>query len=106
MSTSVSSLHSFAGAARILRPLRFCRSVIFLAAVAIFGCAITAHARVTRVVIDQKTSPAYDGKSFGGVGKYEILTGRAFGELDPKDPHNAIITDIQFDTRNARGMEE
>ncbi len=25
---------------------------------------------------------------------YEELTGRAFGELDPKDPHNTIITDI------------
>ncbi len=29
------------------------------------------------------------------------MTGRAFGELDPNDPHNAIITDIQLAPRNA-----
>ena len=44
--------------------------------------ATTVEARVTRLVIDQRQSPAYDGKSFGRVGQYEILSGRAFGELD------------------------
>ncbi len=70
------------------------------------GCAEQAEARVTRIVIEQKQSPAYAGKSFGSAGQYEILTGHAFGELDPKDPHNAIITDIQFAPRNGRGMVE
>jgi hypothetical protein len=69
-------------------------------------CISTAQAKVTRIVIEQKQSPAYDGKSFGAVGQYEILTGKAYGELDPKDPHNTIITDIQFAPRNARGMVE
>src|SRR5581483_1619845 len=32
--------------------------------------------------------------------------GHAFGELDPKDPLNAIITDLQFAPRNSRGMVE
>ena len=67
-------------------------------------CTVTAEARVTRIVIEERQSPAYEGKSFAGVGQYEILTGRAFGELDPKDSHNAIITDLQFAPRNARGM--
>jgi hypothetical protein len=67
-------------------------------------CTIEAH--VTRLVIEQKQSPAYDGKAFGAVGQYEILTGKAYGELDPKDPHNTIITDLQFAPRNARGMVE
>ncbi len=40
------------------------------------------------------------------AGQYETLTGRAYGELDPKDPHNAIITDIQLAPKNARGMVE
>ena len=69
-------------------------------------CSITAEARVTRIVIEQRESPMADGKSFGSAGPYERLTGRVFGELDPKDPHNAIITDIQFAPRNARGMVE
>jgi hypothetical protein len=40
------------------------------------------------------------------LGQYEVLSGHFFGELDPKDPHNSIITDIQFAPRNARGMVE
>src|SRR6202040_3414690 len=34
------------------------------------------------------------------------VTGHAYGELDPKNPLNAIITDIEFAARNARGMVE
>jgi hypothetical protein len=70
------------------------------------ACATSVEARVTRIVIDQKQSPAYEGKAFGSIGQYEILTGRAFGELDPKDPRNRIITDIEFAPRNARGLVE
>ncbi len=69
-------------------------------------CSLTVEARVTRIVIEQRESPIADGKSFGSAGPYERLIGRAFGELDPKDPHNTIITDIQFAPRNARGMVE
>src|SRR5687768_16525815 len=78
--------------------------VICLALVA--ALATTVEGRVTRIVIDQRQSPAYEGKSFGSVGQYEILTGRAFGELDPLDPHNTIITDLRLAPRNARGMVE
>src|SRR5665811_569646 len=42
----------------------------------------------------------------GAAGQYETLSGRFYGELDPKDPRNAIITDIQLAPRNARGMVE
>jgi hypothetical protein len=37
---------------------------------------------------------------------YESLRGRAFGELDPNHPLNAIITDIQLAPRNANGKIE
>lgn len=67
-------------------------------------CVLTAQARITRIVIEQIQSPAFEGRSFGSIGQYEILTGRAYGELDPKDPHNTIITDIRFAPRNSRGM--
>ena len=37
---------------------------------------------------------------------HETLAGRAFGELDPNDPHNTIITDIRLAPRNANGKVE
>jgi hypothetical protein len=79
-----------------------------LAALAIAPCA---EARVTRIVIDTKTSPAFplpNGgfQSFGAAGQYETISGRAFGELDPKDPRNAIIQDIALAPRNANGKVE
>ena len=68
--------------------------------------APAAQAHVSRIVIEKKTSPAFLGATYGSAGQYEILTGRAYGELDPGDPHNAIITDIQLAPKNARGMVE
>ena len=44
--------------------------------------------------------------SFGEVGPYEKLVGRAFGELDPEGSLNAVIADIALAPRNARGMVE
>lgn len=89
-------------------PARSCLPllVVSLALACLLFFAATAEARVTRVVVENKQSPAYEGKAFGGVGQYEILSGKAYGELDPNDPHNAIITDIQFAPRNARGIVE
>ena len=65
-----------------------------------------AGAHVKKIVIDKKVSPAFDAASFGPAGQYETLAGRAFGELDPNDPHNAIITDIKLAPRNANGKVE
>src|SRR5258705_3760815 len=70
------------------------------------GIAPDAQAKVTRIVIEKKTSPVFNGAAFGAAGQYETLVGKAYGELDPKDPHNAIITDIQLAPKNARGMVE
>ncbi len=67
--------------------------------------AIPAEARITRIQIE-KTEPAFGGASFGTVGPYERLTGKAFGEVDPKAPGNALIQDIQLAPKNARGMVE
>ena len=58
-----------------------------------------ASARVTRIVIDT-IAP------IGGQPLYQQVTGRAFGELDPADSHNQLITDIAVAPRNANGMVE
>ena len=72
----------------------------------VMAMTATAQARVTRIVIEKKASPAFDGASFGNAGQYETLAGKAFGELDPNDRRNAVIQDIQLAPRNARGMVE
>ena len=79
---------------------------IGLAATAILMCACCVQARVTRIVVEHRESPAFGGQAFGKAGEYEVLSGRFFGEIDPKDRHNSMIMDIQFAPRNARGMVE
>ncbi|CAN7597435.1 alpha/beta hydrolase domain-containing protein [Variovorax sp. LjRoot84] len=54
--------------------------------------AAPADARVTRIVIDSVTPLT------GQAILYEQIRGRAFGELDPNDPHNSVITDIKLGT--------
>ena len=49
----------------------------------------SVHARVTRIVIDKV-------EAIAGQPGYEQLTGRAWGALDPRDPHNAEITDLEL----------
>ncbi|KQP49635.1 alpha/beta hydrolase domain-containing protein [Pseudorhodoferax sp. Leaf274] len=44
--------------------------------------------------------------SYGSVGAYEKLTGSISGEVDPKDPKNAVIQDLALAPVNARGMVE
>lgn len=73
---------------------------------ATFGAAAPADARITRLDVQVVESPTFEGRSFGAVGTYEKLAGRAYGEVDPRDPGNAVITDIPRAPRNARGMVE
>jgi hypothetical protein len=68
---------------------------------AIFCIPIATQAKVTRVEI---TSRAPITGTFGAAGRYELITGRFFGEVDPKDPKNAIITDLKLAPRDARGL--
>jgi hypothetical protein len=62
-----------------------------------------AQARVTQVVVTA-TQPAFGGASFGDVGPYERISGQIIGEVDPKDPHNAVIVDLGLAPVNANGM--
>src|SRR2546425_3142614 len=74
--------------------------------VALLALPASAHAHVKKIVVEKKVSPAFEGATFGPSGQYETLAGRAFGELDPNDPRNAIITDIKLAPRNAAGRVE
>jgi alpha/beta hydrolase family protein len=70
------------------------------------GAAAPAQARIVRFEITRVESPTFGGQSFGTVGAYDKLVGRAFGEVDPDAPENAIIQDIELAPRNARGLVE
>jgi hypothetical protein len=59
-----------------------------LAAATSLAWTIPGEARVTRIIIDQPAT------SLAADPTYETITGRAFGELDPRDGTNALITDI------------
>ena len=62
-------------------------------------------AEVTRVQIEQRQTLA-GGMRFGQVGAYESISGRLFFEVDPDDPINQRIVDLQFAPRNANGRVE
>jgi hypothetical protein len=81
---------------------RVANSCLTLIGVGIIAFAPAASARTTQI---QLSSPviAFGGYSFPGVGQYEVITGVATGEVDPNDPQNAVITDLQLAPRNAKG---
>ena len=63
-----------------------------------------AEARITRVELT--SSAAFGDAGFGGVGQFDRITGRVFGEIDPRLPANRVIQDIALAPRNARGKVE
>src|SRR5216110_3182144 len=63
-------------------------SVGIMVTAALVFSVVPSSARVTRIIID--ATATLTGQDI----PYETLTGRAFGELDPSDPLNTLITDI------------
>ena len=76
---------------------------ILVAALALWSTS--AGAEVTRIEITSR-EPMQQRQAVGAAGPYEIIRGRIHGEVDPKDPHNAIIQDLDLAPRNARGKVE
>src|ERR1700739_900462 len=64
------------------------------------ACAVApALARVKKVQITAKESPTFGGYSWPGVGQYEKIVGKAYGELDPKDSRKSVIVDLKLAPR-------
>ena len=76
-----------------------------LCAPVLAAAATPALARITRIEV-AKVESAFNGETFGDIGAYERVTGKAYGEVDPRDPANSIIQDIRLAPVNARGMVE
>ena len=64
-----------------------------------------AGARITGVTITA-VEPFAEGATFGAVGAFERVTGLARGEVDPADPRNRGIVNLDKAPRNARGLVE
>ncbi len=79
---------------------------IIVAIALALGCAATSvDARVVRIEV--KTRRAFDGgRTFGDAGAFEELQGTVYLEVDPKNPLDAVIVDLDKAPRNARGMVE
>ncbi len=73
---------------------------------ALLGLAAPAAAEVTRFELTGPPRPAFAGREFDGVGRYELLSARATIALDPADGRNAVIADLGAAPRNAQGRVE
>jgi hypothetical protein len=64
-----------------------------------------AEARVVRLDV-QTRAPYKGGQTFGSAGAYERLEGIVYMEVDPRDPLNAVIYNLDRAPRNAKGLVE
>lgn len=90
----------------IKRPTAWSRFAATGVVALLIALAPTAEAKITKLVITGAEKPTFDVAKFGEVGTYERLYGTAYGEIDPRDPKNAVITDLDLAPRNERGMVE
>jgi hypothetical protein len=81
------------------------RANALLAAAALTLSATPAAAQTIRLEITSR-EPMNNGQSAGAAGPFEVIRGKIHGEIDPKDPHNAIIQDLDLAPRNTRGKVE
>lgn len=83
----------------MVRTLLTCVSALVLS-------TCVTHARVVEFEVTSRQVPTFDSRSFGSVGAYEKIIGRAKIALRPDDANNAGIVDIDRAPRNASGDVE
>ena len=66
-----------------------------VAGAALAGAGSPGHAGVDHLVVDATSTASYTPVG-GSPTSYTIYSGRLFGTLDPRDPHNSGITDIDL----------
>jgi len=84
-----------------MNPYLFARTALCALALA----AAPAGARVTDINVTA-VEPFADGTSFGNTGAYERVKGTFKGELDPADPRNKVIVNLEKAPKNAAGRVE
>lgn len=87
--------------------LRFSAScALAISAVSALLFTSGTDARVTKIVIESTLDPDTTLAATGPAGAIKRISGRAYGELDPSHPGNAIIQDISLAPKNAAGKVE
>jgi hypothetical protein len=71
--------------------------------IVLLGATTVAGARVTGISLGPPFFP-FGTTSFGSVGQYLALRGTVTGEVDPHDPLNSVVQDIDLAPRNINGM--
>jgi hypothetical protein len=68
-----------------------------------FLTTLLASAAVDRIELSER-SDVLEGKSFGAVGPYERMIGKVYFLVDPKNPANRNIADIDLAPVNEKGL--
>src|SRR5919106_1355556 len=77
---------------------------VFLAALVLLSAwPASSDARVVRFVVEQRR-PIAEGASFGAAGPYERLDGTVYIEVDPRDPLNKVIVNLDKAPRGPNGL--
>src|SRR5262245_30996326 len=74
----------------------------------VLACVLLPHAaeaKVTKFIVEERVL-LEAGKTWGTAGAYELLRGTVYLEVDPKDPLNAVIVNLEKAPRNAKGKVE
>jgi len=64
------------------------------------------QSRIIEIDITEKISPALGGRSFGAIGTYDLILGRAKAVADPISAKNAGVVDLKLAPRNSKGLVE
>ena len=80
-------------------------AVLMAGGVVLAWLAQSVEARVVRLVVE-RTTPYAGGKALGETGAFERLEGTVYMEVDPHDPLNAVIVNLDRAQRNDAGLVE
>ncbi len=85
---------------------RHLHSPILLCILVMFCALGGSRAELVRFEVVEIESPYFDGRSFGSVGQYEMITARATIAVDPEHALNSGVVDIDLAPTNASGRVE
>ena len=84
--------------------INYNRMVWAVACVLMLG-PVSSWAEVSRIDVERRED-VLGGRAFGSVGPYEKIHGRVHFAVDPTNPRNQIIADLDKAPRNAEGKVE
>ena len=82
------------------------RCLILLCIPVVFCAPDVSLAELVRFEVVEVESPYFDGRSFGSVGQYEMITARATIAVDPEHALNSGVVDIDLAPTNETGRVE